>query len=305
MNNLISKKVCVLMSTYNGDRYLRQQLDSIINQENVELEILIRDDGSNDNTHKILDEYASKGYLKWYNGKNIGAALSYIDLIHNVNSSYSFYAFADQDDYWLPNKLINAINKIKSNEKYKCVPCLYYSNVTVVNNNLDPLNIKYGPINEYNLYTQSCRNSTVGCTIVVNNSLLVCLKKYYPNKICMHDQWMHMVCLALDGEVILDKNSYILYRQHGDNVIGANQNIISKLKRCSIFNFEKKRKQQLICLLEGYGKYMNNVNYNNLNIMAHYDKKVINRLKSMFLRYNSEKIRYNLLIRISFLINSF
>ncbi|MBQ4399872.1 MAG: glycosyltransferase, partial [Alphaproteobacteria bacterium] len=104
--------VLVLMSTYNGEKYLKTQLDSILAQQGVNVQILVRDDGSSDGTLPILQAYAAQGKLTYYTGPNLKPAKSFMDLIYNAPQA-DFYAFADQDDYWLPEKLICAVNKLK------------------------------------------------------------------------------------------------------------------------------------------------------------------------------------------------
>ncbi|EME3486548.1 glycosyltransferase, partial [Enterococcus faecium] len=120
-------RVIVLMSTYNGEKYIREQLDSIFNQKNIAVKVVIRDDGSNDATQSILDEYKKKHNLNWYTGKNLNAAWSFMELINNAPDS-NFYAFADQDDVWDNDKLFIAVEAMKNcgtetNEKaimYSC-----------------------------------------------------------------------------------------------------------------------------------------------------------------------------------------
>ena len=84
------KRVCVLISTYNGEKYLEEQLESIVSQKDVEVDILVRDDGSKDDTKKILDTWTQKSNLKWYQGENLGFALSFLDLVKNA-SDYDYY----------------------------------------------------------------------------------------------------------------------------------------------------------------------------------------------------------------------
>ena len=83
-------KVCILLSTYNGEKYLEEQLESLIKQENVEIDILVRDDGSSDNTHNILNKWQERGLLKWYTGNNKGYAKSFMDLVQN-SGDYDYY----------------------------------------------------------------------------------------------------------------------------------------------------------------------------------------------------------------------
>ena len=106
------KSIQVLMSTYNGEKYLREQIDSIMMQDCekkgvAKLCLLVRDDGSEDRTTEILAEYARRypEQISWYQGKNKGVIQSFFDLIKRSDDGVDYYAFADQDDYWLENKL--------------------------------------------------------------------------------------------------------------------------------------------------------------------------------------------------------
>lgn len=93
--------ITVLMSTYNGEKYLKEQLDSILNQEQVDLKLLIRDDGSTDGTVNILKEYEnSHTNIKWYSGLNLGCGKSFFQLVLDAPKS-DYYAFVDQDDVWV------------------------------------------------------------------------------------------------------------------------------------------------------------------------------------------------------------
>ena len=116
-------KLAVLMSTYNGSKYLRQQLESILNQVcDCEIDIWVRDDGSSDDTLKILREYAAFGRLRWYTGENLKPARSFLDLVKHC-PGYDYYAFSDQDDVWYPNKLRDGIDRIKN----QCGPAMSFA----------------------------------------------------------------------------------------------------------------------------------------------------------------------------------
>ena len=131
-------KVVVLMSTYNGQKYLRQQLDSLLNQTVRPTKILIRDDGSNDDTVNLLEEYASfYSFIEYYCGKNIGPAKSFFELINKCDG-YDYYALCDQDDVWFKDKLEVAINTLEKENKN--IPLLYAGRFTLTDENLNPLN---------------------------------------------------------------------------------------------------------------------------------------------------------------------
>ena len=108
------EKILVMMSTYNGEKYIREQIDSILHQKDVKVDIVVRDDGSKDNTQNILKNYSSKyKNIKWSQGDNVGPCKSFLELLYS-SGEYEYYAFADQDDYWYPNKLKAATEKMKN-----------------------------------------------------------------------------------------------------------------------------------------------------------------------------------------------
>ena len=127
-------KVLVLLATCNGEKYLRQQLDSIYAQEDVEVSIFATDDGSTDSTIAILEEYKKNHSLTiHHHGEPHEFTYNFIDAIFaNKNTSFDYYAFSDQDDVWMKEKLSSAIEMLKKNSKN-----VYSSNLTIVNENLD------------------------------------------------------------------------------------------------------------------------------------------------------------------------
>lgn len=126
------RNILVLMSTYNGEKYLKEQIDSILAQKNVEVTIRVRDDGSTDGTIRILEEYQKCGKLNWYSSTNMGPAKSFLDLVYNAPLKYDYYAFCDQDDYWKEDKLYKAIERL---EHFDDKPALYHCELEIVDEN--------------------------------------------------------------------------------------------------------------------------------------------------------------------------
>lgn len=223
----MNKKVEVLMSTYNGERFLKEQIDSILNQEDVEISLMIRDDGSTDGTINIINEIVKQNSnVSMYRGENLGPARSFMDLIYNSNEA-DYYAFADQDDVWDSKKIISAINKMNGKENE---PSLYISALQVVDENLNEIEFRKVQGN-FCLEGEMVKNFATGCTQVFNDSLRNLLKKYKPEFIIMHDSWITRVCYAVGGNVIIDENSYIKYRQHEKNLIGYRDAKLKKIKK--------------------------------------------------------------------------
>lgn len=228
--------VQVLMSSYNGEKYIKEQLDSILVQKNIAVELLIRDDGSTDKTIEILREYERK----WNNiqviyGENIGVIESFFTLIEQVSIEQKYVAFSDQDDIWLPEKLIKAVQKIKLG-----YPVVYCSEKQLVNARLQPLlsGISYKTVRT-EFGNALVENMCTGCTCVINKEMVQLLKGRKPKFTIMHDFWIYLVGTCF-GTVIYDRESYILYRQHENNILGAESCLLGSYKR-RIKNFRTNR----------------------------------------------------------------
>lgn len=271
------KKIEVLMSTYNGEKYIREQIDSILHQSGVSVHILVRDDGSSDSTKSILNEYQAKGQLKWYEGENIGAKYSFLDVLQNAEEA-EYYAFSDQDDVWLPNKIKEALNKIEMYQEEQ--PILYYSETMQVDNQLRKTNYQFHSGKPYKFGQILIKNHASGCTMVFNRTLQQLIKKQdyrQLENIPYHDHWIYMVCLACGGKVIYDSESYILYRQHNQNVIGANRSLLTKLNQNGILNHDCNRYHWTQTL---YLYYVDDMSYNTKEMV----KKVLCYKKSKWNR---------------------
>lgn len=217
------ERVLVLLSTYNGEKYIRQQMDSILMQTYPYIDILVRDDGSTDNTINILIEYSNKyPNISYYEGENIGTCNSFFDLMTNAGRHYDFYAFADQDDYWLPIKVSKAIEAFLIDGARQ--PILYCSNVTLVNEELEeiPSVVRQGTI-KASFGNALIEDISTGCTCIMNAKLFSLIKENLPQYAIMHDWWFYLVATCF-GQVYYDNQSYILYRQHHLNVIGVPTN---------------------------------------------------------------------------------
>ena len=220
--------VAVLMSTYNGEKYIEEQIRSILRQTGVDIFLIIRDDGSSDRTKEILEtNYSKYNNVKIIYGENVGVGNSFMDMLYDAPDA-EFYAFADQDDIWLENKLCKAIEKVNAEIEDENTPCLYGSNQMLIDGNGKQIGLKNKSNRDINIDTVNLiiRNCYAGCTMVFNRALKKMMsldnvrpdKKYFETK--LHDEW----CVSfaqLVGKVIYDENSYMLYRQHENNVVGV------------------------------------------------------------------------------------
>lgn len=215
----------MLMSTYNGELYIDEQIQSILSQKDVDLNLLIRDDASKDNTIEKIKKYTTRDNVSFYNGKNIGATRSFFDLMNHAGE-YEYYCLSDQDDVWDDDKVITAVNKLLP---YSDQPALYSSNTRLVDSNLNVIkNEDKSP--KCTLGSAIVKNYCTGCTVVFNSELIKLLKEKTPDDVQCHDWWINLVTLANDGVSIFDEEPHISYRQHGNNVTGSATSFVSKWK---------------------------------------------------------------------------
>jgi len=228
--------IAILLATYNGERYLSQQLDSIICQTNQNWTLYIRDDGSSDSTIQILKDYEqnnSKIIILNDLIKNRGAMNSFIWLMENVKSDY--YMFCDQDDVWLSNKIEVCYSELKNNEEDQSeIPLIVFTDLFVVD---ESLNIISNSMWEYSRlkFIMSQKYLLVGtyvtgCTMFFNNKA----KEYslkYTKKALMHDSLLALSTSFAGGKVVSIPKALIYYRQHKNNALGISKfdnSIISK-----------------------------------------------------------------------------
>lgn len=268
-------KLCVLLSTYNGERYLKAQLESLLHQTLPGAEILARDDGSRDGTCAILRAYAEKGALRWYAGENLGPARSFWKLIQDAGEA-DFYAFCDQDDVWDADKLETAVRALAGSDSEK--PALYCGDVRVADEKLRVVAehmVRPAPAD----YPHALlKNLAPGCTYVFNRAARELLRRYDADSlgIELHD-WTAYQLAACFGSVVYDPTPHMRYRQHGDNAIGAHRTTASaRLKKAASFwrgPKKNSRERQALRLEQSFGKEMNPEQRELTALFAHYREK--------------------------------
>lgn len=273
-------KVCVLISSYNGEDYIDEQLQSIINQEGAEADILVRDDGSTDRTCDILNAWQDEGKLKWYKGDNKGFALSFMDLLTHAQG-YDYYAFCDQDDIWLPEKIRRAVGMLEeaaSDIKLYCSNTYLYKDGNVIGQ-------LHESVPTFDKYTCLLRSITPGCTMVFNENLRQLAASAPPKKIIAHDLWIYQIAM-MTGKVIYDSIPSMMYRQHEKNTIGQDSSAVLKKwrKRISFMTISEKRHEredQVKELVRCHSSSMSEENLCIANIVAGYRKSLRNRFDFM------------------------
>jgi glycosyltransferase involved in cell wall biosynthesis len=261
--------VAILLCTYNGARFLAEQLDSLEAQTHQNWAVIASDDGSNDNTLEILQQYQGKwpvGKLTIRSGPKKGFCQNFLSLACNSEIRADYYAFCDQDDVWLPEKLEVAVGIIVAKQEYRGIkwPYLYCGRSKYVSSDKKPLGSSplFG-------FPPSFRNALIqsiagGNTMVFNQKTKDMLERVGLVDVPSHDWWVYQLTSAADGMVYYDKAPQILYRQHSDALIGGNNTVLAKFKRLKM-------------LLKGRFFY-----WTNQNLIA------LDRAKSEITRTNSD-----------------
>lgn len=221
------EKIDVLMATYNGEKYLREQIDSILNQTYSNINLIISDDCSTDKTQEILKEYEQKDnrvILKLHK-ERFGIIKNFEFLLEQVTSDY--YMLSDQDDVWLPEKIEMSFKKLNDENAD-----LVFADLEVVDENLKTIYPSYGDYMLLNRKIKKCINSyelnylyncVTGCTVLGKTSML---EKILPmpnmSKYVLHDYWIAIMS-SIYGKVAYLDEKCIKYRQHGNNQVGTDK----------------------------------------------------------------------------------
>ena len=227
----MNPKIEILMATYNGEKYIGEQINSIINQTYTNWNLLIRDDGSKDKTLNIIKKYEkmdNRIILIRDNKDNLGFVKNFEELLKK--SRTEFVMFSDQDDYWLENKIEKYVEVIEKLDKKKLEkPLLIHSNSYICDKNLKILEEKFI---DSNIAGEKKSKSIFfyyivqGATVLINRNLI---KKVIPfsNNVKLHDRYFHLISEFLGNRIFINE-SLMKYRQHGNNEIGVSKGSIIK-----------------------------------------------------------------------------
>lgn len=240
-------KVTILLSTYNGEKYLGKQLDSIYNQDldNANISMVVRDDGSQDDTASILESYKEKLNITILNdGMRLGPAKSFWKLLKEAPKS-DYYAFVDQDDMWDSNKLSLAIDRIKEFDGR----ILWFSNCRLISDDDSVIKERLHteePI--LSIPSQLICGSAQGCSMVLNYESVEYLRGIAIERIPMHDL-VAMEYILGTGVVVYDDIPRFGYRVHSNNVVAKAGKGFFEKKKATLHNwFDKKNRGAIISL---------------------------------------------------------
>lgn len=263
--------VVILMASYNGGKYINEQIDSIIEQTYKNWDLYIRDDGSTDNTVDIVNEYCKKDNRihHFYDKElHIGVKNSFLRLLENVQSE--LYMYCDQDDVWLPTKIEHSLNLYNSVREKCDAPIVIHTDAEVVDAQLNTISKSYWKSTHIvperynrNYDLLAILTCTQGTTMLFNDKAKrLCFP--YEDYFNMHDWWVSTRVLKNGGHIEALHEATILYRQHSSNVYGVSYGedlkMTSKLKKLSeVYQINKNK--YLYLKKDGYGgvlKYLFN-----------------------------------------------
>lgn len=268
-------KIAILMSTYNGQNYLTEQLDSLYKQTLIDnITLYIRDDGSTDNTLEIIEEYKSKMKIKLYEEENCGPAMSFWALL-NKDISADYFLFCDQDDIWDSDKVEKSIIELKNGSCLAACNCRIINSIGLIK---QEIRLNYHPIIDIphlfiSGFTQGC---SLAFTCELRDYVVKCNIKCVP----MHDIIMIIYALVF-GKVTWIEDPLFSYRIHEKNVVAKNTSVIKRLKT-TIWNWKNSAENSMSdvaweLLQNGDNFTIEEINY--LKLIVNYRKSILNKIK--------------------------
>lgn len=317
------KKIAILVATYNGDRFIYEQLRSIFNAINFldssfyVCDIIISDDNSSDNTIEEIYRF-SQLYPKTYildKSKKGGAVNNFSYLIKNINEDvYDFFFFCDQDDFWKEEKLSLFLSEF--NNQREELPIAVHSDLSVADSELRLINksmFNYQYLNRNpSLYNLISQNSVTGCVLAVNRKLLKIAKSSNIESSIMHDWYLALIALGF-GKLIFIDSPTILYRQHSSNEVGAKKfsifSLVLMLKklrpylRDSILSINKTREQAELFLKDFIGELEEKKVNDIREYVDSFEKNLFSKIKVFMLGFRKYGFLRNIIYVIVYFFN--
>ena len=270
--NTENVRIAILMATYNGEKFLREQIDSLFTQTYQDWHLYVHDDGSTDSTISIVKEYIDNHpgriTLMDYPSQG-GACKNFLSMLDRVDAPY--YMFCDQDDVWLPEKIEREYSEIRELERREVSlkPIVVYSNLIVTDSDLNIISPSLweiaGIYPEFvNSFGEMAANTLMsGCTMIFNHSVKQIMPPY-TDKITMHDAWIACCVTKNNGVLYPIKQPTIYYRQHSSNALGAqdirNPTLRQRLMRFTT-SYSRNRRHYLMLRELSYGSIFKSIYY--------------------------------------------
>lgn len=304
------KTVSIMMSTFNGEQFIDEQIESIMHQDNVITMLIIRDDGSTDDTVKCVNRLMTKyqGRISLICGNNIGYRRSFLELLSKAPDT-DYYAFADQDDVWKNNKCIEAITSL---EKCDHNEWLYASGLLIADENLNVISENY--LNNYknSLESYFIRGRLAGCTFLFTRELKDKAKLFSELNLedtCMpaHDFLVGSIAYAC-GNVFIDHRGFVLHRRHERSVTSGGRGIANRLETERKLLKKRKYVNSVVArlLLDNFGELISADKASFLNTIVHYQDGSRSKLRLLlYPGFSSGSLLGDLLTRIKIFINNY
>ena len=280
----MQEKIDVLMATYNGEKYVKEQIESILNQTYQNIRLIISDDGSTDKTREILKKYESNNKITiYYQEKNLGYIKNFEFLLKKVENN--LFMLSDQDDIWLKEKIEKSVEKLQKENLD-----LVFGDLEAVDENLNTIHKSFDKYMKLDRKIKKCigsyrlqylYNCITGCTILSKKEYL---NKILPlpnsSKYMVHDYWIGLM-VALNGKIGYLNEPYIKYRQHSNNQVGLGKETYKFKKLDQVRNlFIEVKLGIFTTFVENEDKFPENLKQQNRQALKYYetlkDKKNFN-----------------------------
>jgi len=295
--------VNILLSTYNGEKYISELLRSVLNQKDIDFIITIRDDASTDKTVDIIESFKDDRIRLIKSDTNLGACKSFLRLLELAEPA-DYYAYCDQDDIWYSYKLKKSVMALNKNDKEAA---LFISGCDVFS---DKKNYNYKRNldfdNKLKLETTLSYRCPSACLMVFNKELKDKIKTKNLD-IRMHDFWTLLVAFAVEAKIITRDESLIKYRIHENNAVGLENNYLKKIDRLikNTIRNKNERQRQAICLYDNYRDVLSKENKRKIEKIVNYKIKFKNRLNLMFDKNYSDGVYIKFVFALSVLFGVF
>lgn len=301
-------KVLILMSTHNGRERILKQVDSILKQNSVDVSICIRDDGSDKETKDILNRLSNgySGKVSVLYGRNIGWKQSFLELVYDVDNSFDYYGFSDQDDIWLSDKVINCIH-IAEKDKF-IGPKLIHCNSLSVTSNLEKRSEQEYRIPEPPSFKEAIATEYFqGCGILWNNEAMRVLQSYRPsNKNIAHDYWVGLICY-LFGKIYFCREPQFYHIRYENNSSEDGNKSKGRIKRLRTLLFGKNAYMNPAeDVLRGYSELLEEDRRIFLKKILYYKRKLLYKIQLIADRkFVRPSVSATLLMKLAILVNKF
>jgi glycosyltransferase involved in cell wall biosynthesis len=269
------------MATYNGEKYLKEQIESILSSTYKDFELHIVDDGSQDNTMQILEHYKQKYPDKLHikrNDTNLGVTLNFLNAVRNMTSEYIM--LCDQDDVWNMDKIARTLKRVKQMEVQfgKELPIAVFTDAYVVDEQLNVIHESFFKSSRLNprltdLPHLLMENKLIGCTVMINQAVLRILQSSpLPKRARFHDGWLGLIS-ASAGKIGFIKDPTLLYRQHDSNVVGNRSFYSYIIDRIRNIRRQRRALLELYIQAEEFASlYHNKIDSSKLEIISRFSK---------------------------------